>query len=128
MADTDIASLERATTLLRSGQPLAAAAVCGAILAREPANAVAAQLMGLALKDTGDWAEGERWLRFSIQLEPNQGEFHANLGNLLRRRERYADAEGAYRRALELLPGHRPARRGLALTLNDLKRYSEAEA
>jgi tetratricopeptide (TPR) repeat protein len=128
MAHTEPATLERATTLLRNAQPLAAAAVCGAILAQEPANAVAAQLLGLALKDTGDLVEGERWLRFSIQLEPNLGEFHANLGNLLRKGEKYAEAEAAYRRALELLPNHRPAGRGLALTLIDLKRPSEAEA
>ena len=128
MAHTETPTLESATSLLQSAQPLAAAAVCGAILAREPANAIAAQLLGLALKDTGDWAEGERWLRFSIQLEPNHGEFHANLGNLLRKRDKYAAAEAAYRQALELLPAHRPARRGLALTLNDLKRYAEAEA
>lgn len=120
-------TLERATTLLSSGQPLAAAAICGAILAREPANAIAAQLLGLALKDTGDLAEGERWLRFSIQLEPNRGEFHANLGNLLRKRGNRAAAEAAYRRAVELLPAHRPARRGLALSLHDLKHYLEAE-
>ncbi len=128
MAPTETPTLEGATALLRSGQPLAAAALCGAMLAREPANAIAAQLLGLALKDTGDLAEGERWMRFSIQLEPNRGEFHANLGNLLRRREKYAAAEIAYRRALELLPAHRPAGRGLALTLHDLKRPAEAEA
>lgn len=121
-------TLERATALLRGAQPLAAAAICGAILAREPANAIAAQLLGLALKDAGDWAEGERWLRFSIQLEPNRGEFHANLANLLRKRDKYPEAEAAYRQALELLPEHRQARRGLALTLNDLKRYDDAEA
>ena len=128
MAHTETPTIERATTLLRSAQPLAAAAVCGAILAREPRNAIAAQLMGLALKDTGDWVEGERWLRFSIELEPNRGEFHANLGNLLGKRDKYAPAESAYLRALELLPEHRPARRGLALALNELKRYPEAEA
>jgi len=128
MPDTEVPTVERAVSLLRSAQPLPAAAVCGAILAREPRNAIAAQLMGLALKDSGDWSEGERWLRFSIELEPNQGEFHANLGNLLRKREKYAAAAAAYERALDLLPTHRPARRGLALTLNDLKRYSEAEA
>lgn len=121
-------TLERASALLRSAQPLAAAAVCGAILARDPRNAIAAQLLGLALKDTGDWKEGERWLRFSIELEPNRGEFHANLGNLLRKREKYAAAEAAYQRALDLLPEHRAARRGLALALNDLKRFQEAEA
>jgi Flp pilus assembly protein TadD len=128
MDHTETPTLERAAILLRNAQPLAAAAVCGAILAREPRNAIAAQLLGLALKDTGDWTEGERWLRFSIELEPNRGEFHANLGNLLRKREKYVPAEDAYRRALELLPEHRAARRGWALTLNDLKRFAEAEA
>lgn len=126
MADTE--TLDRVAALLRSGEPVAGAKVCGAILAREPRNAVAAHLMGLALKDIGDWAQGEEWLRHSIELEPKRGEFHANLGNLLRKREKYADAEAAYRRALQYLQEHRPARRGLAQTLNDLNRPAEAEA
>ena len=124
---TPAETLERATSLLQKGEAAAAAAACGAVLAREPRNAVAAHLMGLALKDTGDSAQGEQWLRFSIDLEPNRGEFHANLANLLRKREKYAPAEAAYQRALELLPEHRPARRGLALTLIDLKRPEAAE-
>lgn len=120
-------ALERASDLLQAGDPVAGAALCGAILAREPRNAIAAHLLGLALKDTGDWAHGEQWLRFSIEIEPDRGEFHANLGNLLRKSARYADAESAYRRALQLLPHHRAARRGLAQTLNDLNRPAEAE-
>jgi Tfp pilus assembly protein PilF len=124
---TTTADLERATALLKEGKAADAAALLGAILAREPKHAVAAHLLGLALKDTGDWAQGEEWLRFSIGLEPGRGEFHANLGNLLRKREKYAPAEAAYRKALQLLPQHRPARRGLAQTLNDLERPAEAE-
>ncbi len=120
--------LEQATALLRAGKPEGAAAILGAILAREPRHAVAAHLLGLALKDIGDWDQGEKWLRFSIQLSPNQGEFHANLGNLLRKKEQYAAAEQAYRLALRHLPQHRAARRALALTLNDLKRPAEARA
>lgn len=119
--------LERAGALLRGGDPAAAAALCGAILAREPRHAVAAHMLGLALKDIGDWAQGEQWLRFSIEIEPDHGEFHANLGNFLRKIERYPDAESAYRRALQLQPHYRAARRGLAQTLNDLHRPAEAE-
>jgi Flp pilus assembly protein TadD len=120
--------LERATLLLSQGKPLESVALCGAILAREPRHAVAAHLLGLALKDTGDWAQGEEWLDFSIQLEPNRGDFHANLGNLRRKREHYERAAQAYAQALQLSPTHRAARLGLALTLNDLKRYVEAES
>ena len=125
---TEQPEIERATALLSQGKARDSAAVCGAILAREPRNAIAAHLMGLALKDAGDWAQGEEWLAFSIQLEPTRGEFHANLGNLRRKREQYDGAAQAYARALQLLPEHHGARLGLALTLNDLKRYEDAES
>ncbi len=124
----DVPTLEGATTLLQRGQPLASAAICGAILAREPRNAIAAHLLGLALKDTGDWDQGEHWLRFSLTLEPQRGEFHANLGNLLRKRRKLMDAESAYREALRRLPGFPPALLGLAQTWVDLGRGAEAEA
>jgi Tfp pilus assembly protein PilF len=124
---SEATDLDRATALLKEGKAADAAAILGAVVARQPRHAVAAHLLGLALKDTGDWAQGEDWLRFSVGLEPGRGEFHANLGNLLRKREKYEAAEAAYRKALQLLPQHRPARRGLAQTLNDLKRPAQAE-
>src|SRR5262252_8411520 len=125
---TVLEEIERAMTLLSQGKPLESIAICSAILAREPRNAIAAHLLGLALKDSGDWGQGEEWLDFSIQLEPNRGDFHANLGNLRRKREHFEGAWQAYKQALQLSPTHRAARLGLALTLNDLKRYGEAES
>jgi hypothetical protein len=77
-SQTDI---DRATALLDAGKALESAAICGSILAREPQNAIAAHVLGLALKETGDWQQGEQWLRFSIRLEPGRAEFHANLAN-----------------------------------------------
>lgn len=120
--------IERASTLLSQGKHLDAAAVCGAILAREPRNPMAAHLMGLALKGAGDLRQSEQWLRFSVELAPQRAEFHANLANLLRAQENYSAAEEAYRTALRLSPEFASARRGLALTLDDLRRYAEAEA
>ena len=118
--------MDNATSLLKAGKPFEAAAVLGALLAKEPKNAVAAHLMGLALKDTGDLVEGEKWLRFSILLQPNQGEFHSNLGNLLRKKKDLQGSERAYREALKQLPWHRDAQLGLALTLCELNRAAEA--
>jgi Flp pilus assembly protein TadD len=84
--------IERASTLLSQGKHLDAAAVCGAILAREPRNPMAAHLMGLALKGAGDLRQSEQWLRFSVELAPQRAEFHANLANLLRAQENYSAA------------------------------------
>ena len=119
--------IARASALLSAGDYRASATLTGAILAREPRNSIAAHLLGLALKDSGDLAEGERWLKFSIELQPEQGEFHANLGNLLRKRRKYDAARQSYEAALQRLPGHRAARHGLALTLTELSRYADAE-
>lgn len=120
--------IERASRALNEGKFAECAAICGAIVSRDARNAVATHLLGLAIKETGDWAQGEQWLRLSVQLDPHRAEFHANLANLLRRREKFKQAERFYRRALELAPGHRAARRSLALTLNDLGRFEESEA
>jgi len=120
--------LERASRALNEGKFVECAAICGAIVAQDRTNAVATHMLGLAIKETGDWPQGEQWLRLSVQLDPARAEFHANLANLLRRRKKARQAEQSYRRALELAPDHRPAKRSLALTLNDLRRAEEAEA
>ena len=122
------AELERASTLLVQQKFTECAALCGAIVAREPRNALATHLLGLAIKETGDWAQGEQWLRQSIQLEPQRAEFHANLANLLRRRQKFRQAEKFYRQALQLAPTHQPSRRSLVLTLQDLGRFTEGAA
>ena len=120
--------IERASAALSQGKFAECAAICAAIVARDATDAVATHLLGLAIKESGDWAQGEQWLRLSVRLEPLRAEFHANLANLLRRREKYKQAEHFYRRALELAPAHSPARRSLALTLTDLGRFEESEA
>jgi len=120
--------LERAASLLSQQKFNECAALCGAIVAAEPRNAAATHLLGLAIKETGDWAQGEQWLRQSIQLEPQHAEFHANLANLLRRRQKFRQAEKFYRQALELAPAHQPSRRSLVLTLHDLGRFTETES
>jgi len=120
--------LERATRALNEGKFAECAAICGAIVAQDTSNALATHLLGLAIKETGDLQQGEEWLRLSVRLDPARGEFHANLANLQRRRKKPRQAEQSYRRALELAPDHRPAKRSLALTLNDLRRAEEAEA
>lgn len=119
--------LERASRSLGQGHFTECAAICAAIVARDPQDAVATHMLGLAIKETGDWEQGEQWLRLSVRLSPERAEFHANLGNLLRRRQKYIQAEKSYRRALQLAPDHRGALHSLALTLNDLQRFNEAE-
>lgn len=122
------ADLARAYGLLRERQFAQAEAVCRQVLGQSPRSASALHLLGLIRKDAGDPAEGERLLAQSIEIEPNNADFRANLANLLRRLGRPQDAERRYREALGLNPAHRQARLGLIRALADLGQHSAAEA
>jgi Flp pilus assembly protein TadD len=121
-------ALERISALLQRGVLADAETECRALLARHPDLAPAVHMLGLIRKDAGDFAEGERLVRRSLQLEPGSSEFRFNLANLLRRAERLGEAEAAYREVLALDPGHFRARLALARTLNDQGQHAAAEA
>ena len=124
----DQADLARVLTLLREGKLPAAEAACREILARTPFNPPATHLLGLVRKDLGDLAGSEQLMRRSIELDPRNADFHANLANLLRHLKRLPEAEQSYRAALTLNPRHEAARFGLVRTLNDMQRHTDAEA
>ncbi|HEX2493564.1 MAG TPA: tetratricopeptide repeat protein [Steroidobacter sp.] len=123
----DAAELARATRLLQAGQIKQAEAACRALLLKTPRAAPAVHLLGLIRKDAGDAREGERLLRESIALQPDEPEFKSNLAHLLRRTGRPEQAETLYRQVLQSRPQHRQTRIGLIRTLSDLGRQSAAE-
>lgn len=119
---------DRIAELLGKGRAAEAVQAGRDLLKELPDSGVANHLLGLALKDANDWPEAERWLRRSIELEPDRAEFHANLGNLLRQTSRHQAAYEAYLAARRISPAFRAAGRSLALTLHDLGRWHECEA
>ncbi len=54
--------------------------------------------------------------RHAVQLEPNRGSYHFNLGNALLGQHLLADAAAAFQRALELEPHNADAMNNLAWT------------
>ncbi len=106
-------SLQQAQVWLQHGQLAQAADACRAVLARHPAHADAAHLLGLVLKAQGDHAQALHHLQISIQLAPARADFHANLGNLWHLLNRHDEAIAAYRQALARQHDFRPAWLGL---------------
>jgi Flp pilus assembly protein TadD len=127
-AMTAQAVLGRAYALLREGKLAEAEALCRQVVERLPRSAATTHLLGLIRKEAGDALDGERLLAQSIELDPVNPDFRANLANLLRRLGRLQEAERHYRDAVALNPNHRPARFGLARTLGDLRQFGAAEA
>jgi predicted TPR repeat methyltransferase len=64
----------------------------------------------------------------SLELEPEQADWHSNFGIVLQDGLRLDNATAAYERAIALEPGHANARNNLGVVLRAKGRVAEAEA
>ena len=89
------------------------------LLAAEPDNVQALQLMGVVRRMQNRLDEAEDFYRRSLAIDPAQPNVHHNLGNLLRAKGRHADAIAAQREAIRLKPNYVEAHLNLALALSE---------
>src|SRR5690606_12423795 len=80
--------------------------------------------------ERGRWAEAEAELRKALALNPDQAEWHFNLGLTLEAAGREREALASYERAIELLDDDQPERCGALVAAgvlaNRLQRYNDA--
>ncbi|MDA1091190.1 MAG: tetratricopeptide repeat protein [Proteobacteria bacterium] len=113
---------------LQSGHPQQALGLCGQVLARQPDNADALNLAGVAAFQTGDGVEARSLLETAIAFRPGFADAHNNLGNVLKAAGDLRAAEAQYQLALEARPGYWDAEFNLGITLEAQGRFSDAEA
>jgi predicted O-linked N-acetylglucosamine transferase (SPINDLY family) len=82
----------------------------------------------MALAATGNPHEGEQLVRRSLKLRPDRAHFWSNLGNLLNRSARKAEAIEAYGHSIALDERFADARANLAGAFASLERYDDAQA
>ncbi len=80
----------------------------------------------LEMYERGRWAEAESELRKAIALNPDQPEWHFNLGLTLEAAERDAEAMPCYERAVELMPGQLDPLLAAGIVANRLGKYEPA--
>jgi len=80
----------------------------------------------LEMYERGRWAEAEAELRKAISMNPDQAEWHFNLGLTLEMAGRDADALECYERAVELLPDQVDPLLAAAVTSNRLEKFPRA--
>ncbi len=98
--------LQQATRLLQTRRWAHAEDLCRQVLAAQPQNLDALNLMGLIFREIGDRAKARAWLEQAIQVDPNFVEARSNLGTLLREMGLGAEAEVQFQAALEINPDH----------------------
>ena len=98
-----------------------------AALAIQPEYASALLNLAAVAQTQGDLAEAERLLRRSLELQDDAAA-HANLGNLLARQRRTAEALPQFEAAAKLDPGDASARHNFGAALLAAGRLAEAES
>src|SRR5262249_59215679 len=83
MPGLDSRDIEKALTLLRAGDPAAAAQVCKAVLRRNGRNVDALYLLALTAMQRRDCEEAERFFSKTTKLAPNSSEIWNNRGSNL---------------------------------------------
>ena len=96
--------LELASQQHDRGQLDQAETVYRRILAVEPQNPRALQLMGVMLHHRGNSPAGIELIRRAIQINPLSADFHSNLGVILTDCGRFDEALASYRSAIKLAP------------------------
>lgn len=96
------------------------------LLVQRPKNGELLANLATALKQAGRREEALECFRRAVGTVRAPPEVWFNFGNLLAELKQLAEAEAAYRKALELDPGLYRAATNLANLLSDLKRTDEA--
>jgi tetratricopeptide (TPR) repeat protein len=128
MSGNALATLQSAVRLLQAGQTDEATRLLAELLKHEPNNADALALTGLAHAHRNENEEAARFMSRALALNPRHAATQFNHANVLRKLERWSDAEQAYARTLALRPDHAEARRQRAHMLAEMKRDAEALA
>ncbi len=112
---SDSAELVRAAELLRTGKPDEAEPLLRRILAANPKNADAHNLLGVLLDKRGNSAQAEREYRTALSINPRSISARANLGVLQARTGHGESAIATLESVLRDAPNHAQATLNLGL-------------
>ena len=93
-----------------------------------PGYARAFNNLGLALHDSGNYAEALAHLRKAVELEPQIAECHYNLANTLAKLGRFDEMAAEYRRTLEIDPDYVEAHNNFGAAFYGRGQFDEAIA
>ncbi|MDP6602141.1 MAG: tetratricopeptide repeat protein [Phycisphaerales bacterium] len=80
----------------------------------------------LAMFERGRWAEAEAELRKALEIDPQQGDWHFNLGLILDRSDRDAEALACFEQASRLLPEAAEPRMSAGASCIRMGRFNDA--
>ena len=106
----------------------AAEQMCRMLLARDPSQVDAMQLLGLIFTQRREYAQAIKFLREAVNLAPGHSALHNNLGMTLHRMGKTEEAVVQFRKAIELREDFAKAHNNLAAALMKLNRLDAAQS
>ncbi|MFC3225861.1 putative 2OG-Fe(II) oxygenase [Marinibaculum pumilum] len=125
-AGTFADALEAARQRHRAGEIAAAAEVYERLNRADPSHPEPWHLLAVVAHQTGAQERAVLLAEEAIRRDPARGAYHNTRGSALRLLNRMAEAESAYRRALDLEPGSPLYATNLAVVLLETARPAEA--
>ncbi|MCP3981977.1 MAG: tetratricopeptide repeat protein [bacterium] len=127
-SDPDLEHLETIYDALDAGEPDRALSLCRAAQAELPEpDPVLQFLCGIALLELDRPADSATELRRAVEIDPEDGEFRANLADALFRSGQFAEAQQEAQLAIECDANLPNAHYALALTLEREGRLDDAD-
>ena len=120
------ASLETALQHHQAGRLGEAEALYREILAANPDDADALQLLGLLCLHRGEALGAVELIERAVRLDGQAPDYHCNLGIALAALGRHEEAVGAFQRAIALRPRYPEAHNALGASLYALGRFAQA--
>jgi tetratricopeptide (TPR) repeat protein len=105
---------------IQAGEPVRAMRHIRRALDAEPGNAQSHYNLGIAFKDQERWPEAADAFAQAVQLDEDNSDYQASLGNALRLAGRPGEAVQVLERGLRKATGNRSLKLNLALAQNDL--------
>ena len=118
--------LNQAITLHQQGQLEQADALYRAVLAHQPGNFVAWQLLGVLAAQAGQLEQALQLIDHALTLKPDLAPAHNNRGMALQGLRRYAEAVASFERAITLQPGFVDALNNRGVALAELGWHAQA--
>lgn len=122
------ALLGEALALHQRGEVAKAEPIYRRVLAEDPDNAQATQLLGVVYLQRGDAASAVQLLAKAVDLEPDNPQYLGDLGVAQNAANMFEEALRSLNRAIDLRPDYAQAHSNLGMTLKNLGRHEAAVA
>jgi tetratricopeptide (TPR) repeat protein len=121
-------ALQSAILLFQAGKLQQAEQICQQVLALDPDNENAHNVLGIIAFQTEDFAKAVEHLARTAAINPRQPAYFNNLGNAYKKLGRLDEAVASYNKALALKPDYAEAFNNLGVSQKELGNLEDAVA